>query len=303
MKRSGNFITNFYKTILENKQQAIMFAVIFSLLPFASWLAISLVCLITLRKGGKFGFEVMLPALVMHTVPLMMLLPLDSAVINTLLAFVPCYLAALTLRKTTSWQAVFGVILLQACIGFSLVQWVAPEFAVEQFKQFKILLNQFQEFEALGFKGTDELSSFLLAQLLFGLQILSVIVSSLISLMLARAIQANLFLPGGFAKELLEFRSGRLSFLALMGISIASYYGVSIAINVLPLILSYFFLSGFLVAYYTLAKKLQKKGLVLLLLLIALKPFFVFFAYIVFGALDSLFNFRLYLPVRAKESI
>jgi hypothetical protein len=302
MMQAGNYITNLYKTLLENKQRAVLFAIIFSILPFASWLSVALVSLVTLRKGAKSGFEVMLPALVIHSVPLMMLLPLESAISNTLIAYIPCYLSALALRKSASWQFVFGVLLIQAFSGFLLTQLLAPNFVIEQLKQFQMILSQFQEYKDLFESGTEVLNSFVWAQLLFGFQILSVIISSLIALIFARAIQSQLFMPGAFAQEVLEFRSGRLAFLALIGISLAAYYGFPLAINLLPLILSYFLLSGFLLAYFILARKRQVRMAVLLVLLILLKPSFVLLAYIVFGALDSLFNFRLYLPAKVRES-
>lgn len=302
MMQTGNFILRQSKRLLENKQQAIMFAVLFALLPFASWLSVALVLLVTLRRGAKAGFEVMLPALVMHSVPLMMLVPIESALINTLIIYIPCYLAALVLRSTTSWQAVFGVFFLQSLIGFLIIHLCAPDFILDQFNQFKNILGQFQEYKQLLDSGTEGINTFILAQLFFGIQILSVIVSALISLIFARSIQAKLFVPGGFSNELLAFRGGRLSFLILMAVSIASYFEISYAINLLPLVLSYFLVSGFALAFYALARKRQLRIMTLLVLLILLKPFFVLFAYVLLGALDSLFNFRLYLPVRVRES-
>ena len=301
--RAGNFIIKQSKALLENKQQAILFAVVFSILPFASWLSVSLVSLVTLRKGGKAGFDVLLPALVVHSVPLMMLVPWDSALINALMAYVPCFLAALTLRKTMSWQMVFGAFLIQALIGFMLIQIFAPGFVIEQFNQFKHILSQFQEYKQLVENSTDGLNSFVMAQLIFGIQILSVVVSAMISLMFARSIQSKLFLPGGFAKELLAFRCGKLLFLTLVCTSAGFYFDVPVAINLLPITLGYFLMSGFSLAYYILSGKRQVSVAILLFLLILLKPSFVLLAYIVFGAVDSLFNFRLYLPTRVRESI
>ena len=52
----------------------------------------------------------------------------------------------------------------------------------------------------------------------FGIQILSIIVSAMISLMFARSMQAKLFIPDGFRNELMAFRSGRFSFLVFVGI-------------------------------------------------------------------------------------
>ncbi|KGP63866.1 membrane protein [Legionella norrlandica] len=302
MNSAGNFIVKQSKALIENKQYAILCAVALSIVPFASWLSVALVSLITLRKGAKLGLEVMIPALIIHSVPLMMLLPLKGALINTLIAYLPCYFAALTLRATTSWPNVFGIFLFQAFLVFLSVQILAPDFVMGQFAQFKVILSQFQEYKQLIENSTEGLSSLSLAHLFFGVQILSVVTSTLISLMFARSIQAKLFMPGGFKQEMLEFRSGRFSFLMLIIISIASYYEIPAAISTLPLLLAYFFLSGFSLAYYILARKWQVRVVILLFLLILLKPFFVLFAYIVFGSLDSLFNFRLYLPARVRES-
>ncbi|WP_298622753.1 hypothetical protein [uncultured Legionella sp.] len=302
MMRAGNLIIRQCQALLENKQQAILVAIILSILPFASWLSVALVSLVTLRKGAKAGFEVMLPALVVHSVPLMMLVPLDSVLTNTLISYIPCYLAALTLRKTMSWQSVSGIFLIQAFIGFTILQLMAPDFVIDQYNQFKNILTQFQEYNQLIASSTGDMGSFVLSQLFFGLQILSVIISAMMSLLFARSIQSKLFMPEGFRKELLEFRGGRFAFLVLATVSIASYFGIPHAIFLLPLVLSYFLASGFSLAYFVFARKRQVKVVVLLLLLILLKPSFVLFAYIVFGALDSLFNFRLYLPARVRES-
>ncbi|CEG57052.1 hypothetical protein [Legionella fallonii] len=302
MMRAGDFIIKQSKALLENKQHAILCAVILSMIPFASWLSVALVMLVTLRKGAKPGFEVMLPAVIMHAVPLIMMVPLEIAIMNTLFAYLPSYLAALSLRKTASWQMVFGVFFIQAFIGFTMIQLLAPDFIMEQFNQFKNLLTEYKEYQRLLDNNSDGLSSFIMAQLFLGIQILSVIVSAVISLLFARSIQSKLFIPGGFRDEVLAFRSGRLSFLVLMAISIASYYEIALAINLLPLVLCYFLISGFSLAYYILARKNQIRVAVLLLLLVLFKPSFVLLAYIVFGSLDSLFNFRLYLPERVRES-
>ena len=303
MMRVGELLLNQSKKMLENKQYAIMYAVVLSVLPFASWLSVSLVAFVTLRKGAKSGFEVLLPALIFHSVPLMMLMSLDSAITNTLIAYIPCYSAAICLRKTVSWQAVFGVFLIQIFCAFLLISLLAPNFAVDQFDQFKKMLAHYEEYQHLIDNSTDGINSFNLAQMFFGIQILSVVISALISLIFARSIQAKLFMPGGLNAELIDFRSGRLAFLVLMGVSIASYYEISFAINLLPIILTYFLVSGFSLAYFILVRKWHVRMITLLLLLIMLKPMFMLFAYIVFGSLDSLFNFRLYLPARARESI
>ncbi|KTD00252.1 hypothetical protein [Fluoribacter gormanii] len=300
MMRAGNFILKQCKAMLESKQQAIIFAAIFSVLPFASWLSVALVCLVTLRKGARSGFDVLLPALVIHSVPLMMLIPLSGAIINTLIAYLPCYFAALSLRNTEKWQMASGVFFVLAFLGCLLIQLLAPGFIVEQFRLFKIILTQYQELVDPALNG---INSVILAQLFFGIQILSVIVSATISLMFARAIQAKLFLPGGFRNELMLFRSGKISFLVFTGASLATFYEIPLAMNVLPIVLCYFLASGFGLVYFIFSQKRQVKIFVLLMLLILVKPTFVLCTYIILGLLDSLVNFRSYFPSRVGESI
>ncbi|MBI2786099.1 MAG: hypothetical protein HYX60_07270, partial [Legionella longbeachae] len=270
----GNYITKQCKAILESKQQAIIYAVVFSILPFASWLSVALVTLVTLRKGAKPGFDVLLPALVIHSVPLMMLVPLSSALINTLIAYLPCYFAALILRKTESWQVVFGVFLIQAFFGCLIVQLIVPGFIVDQFGQIKAVLTQYHELVETSLNG---INSLILAQLFFGIQILSVFVSALISLLFARSMQAKLFLPDGLRNELTAFRSGKVSFLILVGLCLAFYYEIPLAINIFPMMLSYFLISGFGLVYFIFSSKRKVKVFILLMLLILLKPTLILF--------------------------
>lgn len=302
MKRAGNFILKQSAYVLESKQHAVMYAVLLSILPFATWLSVVLVALVTLRKGAKIGFEVMIPALVVHSVPLMMMVPLDSALINTLIAYIPCYLAACALRQTQSWQVVFAVFFIQAVFAAVLVQTLVPDFVLDQFNQFKSILTQYQEYQQFIDTNSANPNLFNWAQLFFSIQILSVVITATISLLFARSLQSKLFLPGGFSAEISAFKSGKLALIGLLTVSLASYYEIAVALNVLPMILSYFLISGFNLAYYILARKRQFRVAIFLVLLVLFKPIFVLFAYIIIGSLDSIFNFRLYLPARVRES-
>ncbi len=300
MMSTGDFITRQCKVLVENKRQAIIYAVIFSILPFASWLSVVLVCLVTLRKGAHAGFDILLPALVVHSVPLMMLIPLSSALINTLVAYLPCFFAAVMLRKTQNWQLALGAFFIQTFLACLLIQLLAPDFIIDQFNQLKTILVAYQE---LVDTGINSINSQSLAQLFFGIQLLSTVVSSSISLMFARSIQSKLYLPDGFKNELLDFRSGKISLLILIGIALGSYCEIPLAINVLPIVLCYFLAAGFGLAYFICARKSQVKVFILLTLMVLLKPTFILFAYIILGSVDSLFNFRSYLPKRVRESI
>lgn len=301
--RIGELLVNQSKKIMENKQHAIWCAAAFSLLPFASWLSVALVALLTLRKGGKLGFETLVPVLIIHSVPLLMLVSVESALVNTLIAYLPCYFAALILRKYANWQAVASTFFLCALIAFVFINYLIPDFAMIQFNQFKLMLSHYDEYKQFIEGSIQGINSWNLAQLFFGIQILSVVISSLISLLFARFIQAKLFVPGGLNLELAEFRGSKLASLILIGIAISAYNQWAFAINLLPLVLAYFLFVGLNLSYFIIARRWHFKVITLLFLLIMLKPIFVVFTFIVLGVLDTLFNFRLYLPRKVRESI
>lgn len=302
MSSFNDFIIRQTKILLENKQQAIFYAVIFAILPFASWLSVALMALVTLRQGAKSGSDVLLPALVMHSIPLMSVLPIQSALIHALMAYVPCYIAALTLRKTMSWQVVGGVLFLQALLGAVVFNICAHDFIIEQFAQFRGILSQHLEYKSILDSSNQLLSTCIWSQLFLGIQILSMGIAAILPLLFARAMQSKIFLPGGFRDELLTFRGGKVALVLLLGVILGAYYDLSFAFNVLPLMICYFLLAGFNLVYFVFARKRQVAMAILLLLLILLKPSFVLFAYVIIGTLDSMFNFRLYLPARVRKS-
>lgn len=302
MKRAGNFLLRQSALVLENKQQAVLYAALLSVIPFGTWLSVVLVALVTLRKGAVSGFELLLPALVIHSVPLLMMVPVHVAIINTLLAYLPCFLAALTLRKHASWQIAAGVFFAQACAVVFLIQVLAPDFVINQFKQFKSIIAEFQEYQSLLAIAEDQLRLNVMAQLFFSIQIISITLTATASLLVARSLQSRLFMPDGFANEMKAFRSGKVALLLLLVFGFAAYCEVSLAMNVLPLLLGYFLLSGVNLLSYAVARKNQLRAIVLLVLPVLMQPVFVLLTYVVIGSLDSIFNFRLYLPVRVRES-
>ncbi len=301
--RTGELILKQSKKILDNKHYAIACAVVLAMLPFAAWVSVALVALVTLRKGAKCGSEVLIPAMVIHSVPLILLVPIESALINTLVSYIPCFLGAITLRHSQNWQTVFGVFLALATSSFLLLHFCFPQYAEIQLTQFKKILSHYQEYQTYWEQNVQGISSSNSAQLFLGIQILSVLISAISSLLCARFIQAKLFMPGGLKEELLLFRAGRGAFLLLVMTSMAAYYEYAVAINLLPIVLSYFLLAGFNLSYFILGTKKHTKIGILLFLLIIVKPALMLSACILLGSLDSLFNFRLYLPERVRESI
>jgi hypothetical protein len=300
--RAADFLTQQSKKLLENKQHAVFCAGLLALVPFVSWLSVALVTLVTLRKGARPGFEVLLPALVVHTVPLMLLMPVPTAAVNTLVAYLPCYFAAYALRQTGKWQTVAAVFFIQALATSLLLHWIFPDFISGEFVQLKEFLSLYKEYPQLLEATNNEANALVLSELFLGVQILSASLTALFSLLFARSIQAKLFKPGGLKQELKSFRGGRAAVICFALVLAFSYQKNQLAINLLPMTLSYFLASGLGLAYFVFAQKKQTKVYILLGLGLVLKPFFVLFACVVVGLLDSIFNFRIYLPRKVRES-
>jgi len=300
--RAGDFLAQQTKAILASKQQAVLFAIILALLPFTAWLSVALMALVTLRKGPQQGFEVMFPAALLHMLPFLLFVSVPSAIVSSLVTYLPCYLAAVSLHRKASWQNVCAWFLLQACVAALIVQCFIPGFIGQQFAVLQTIMADYPGYKQWISGGAARLETSYWPQLFFGFQMIGLGFSALLSLLCARAMQAKLFNPGGFKQEALAFRSARPALLVLITTTIAGYYGIPLALNILPLVLGYFLVSGFGLVYCVMAGKRQISVFVLLLILLLLKPSLVLLIYVICGSLDSVFNFRIYLSERVSKS-
>jgi hypothetical protein len=290
------------QSILENRHYALFYAVAFALLPFMAWISVAIVALVTLRKGSKQGLDVLLPVLVIHSVPLMFVLPTQSALINAAIAYVPCYIVALCLRRSANWKDVFSVFFVLSLFVSVLMHLINPSFSMHQFGLIKKLLASHDEYTNLLEASLSYRSEVDLSELFFGLQLFSLVMTSLASLALARLVQARLFQPGGFKLEFLAFRGGRIAFFMLISAAVGAYYSQSIALNMLPLVLGYFLITGISLSYSLTLPKWRGKSVMMIVLFMVINPIVLLCSYVVFGALDSLFNFRGFFARFAKES-
>jgi hypothetical protein len=142
-----------------------------------------------------------------------------------------------------------------------------------------------------------------MAHLVLGIKSLLSLSSAIVSLLLARFIQSQLYYPGAFKKEMQGFRCGKLALALLVTLSAAAYSGVLLAIDILPFMFFYFLLSGLLLCMDLLSikKNVSVIAFVIIALLVSLKQ--ICFVGIFFGILDSLFNIRMYFSRKLEKSI
>jgi hypothetical protein len=174
----------------------------------------------------------------------------------------------------------------------SLIQGLWPELMSQQLDA---LINLFQkvlpEGQVLKTVFTENTpNKKILADYLLGIQVLSIVISALSSLMLARYVQSILFYPEGFRKELLSFKAARIFVIGLLLTSIGAYYHYALAISCLPMLLVYVMAAGILVLFKLLSKKKDWLTMLFLFVPLIIAPYVMLPIYVLFGSLDSWFN-------------
>ena len=291
--------------MLENKWHAMLLAVVLAMLSYTAWLSVSVIALVSLRRGWRDGAWLLIPATTINIVLALTYSTPTIAVINALLTFVPCYLAACGLRFIASWRLVAVILFIQIAIAVSLVQMFLPEFMTAQYVYFQHVLREMHTDGAL-FQLIDDktgLNQIILTSYLLGLQAVGVALSAVFSLMLARSVQSQLFNPGGFRQEMLTFQGEKLGLLLLVITLVMANHHNVLAMSTLPAIMFYFLLAGLSLAANVLVKKKPLVSLLLLTSAFLVLPFIMIPVCILFGSLDSLFNFRFYLPSDASKTI
>lgn len=286
--------------MIKDSRYALAYAMLFSFFSYTMWLSLTVIALVTLRRGLREGLWVMLPVSFIHAAVSTIHLPWSAAVLNALLTFLPVFSGALVLHQTTQWRMVAGVFFLQVVLAAILVQMFYPAFITEQFHYLQKIAQNLPEDNALLvlLSAQHKIDGRLLANYLFGTQAAGLIASALLPLMFGRQLQAGLFNPGGFRQEVLAFRSGKIELVLLTALIVGAYQQNVLAMNCLPVVGFYFLLAGLSVGYYVLAGKKSMWVLLLLVLPVGLLPFIMMPIYLLIGFFDGIINFRSYLPVR-----
>lgn len=301
----SGFIRKQGQLILSNDLFALFSTVLLVILPYSSWLAASVVALVTLRKNLKTGGLLLVAAVFTNFMMLNTALSVNGAIIGSLLSYVPCYLAACVLRFSQSWRVVFGALFLLVLLLMCLLHSLHPEFILQQYAYLREMLTQLH-FENTFFmlsKGISATEQTIFANYLVGIQAAGVTLSALVSLAFARFIQSKLYYPEGFKQEMRMIRGVRGDLIVLITVLLAAKQHYLIAIDVLPVIVVFFFIAG--VSLWFDCMTMQSMFMPILVLSVALGafPHVMLPVLVLFGSLDVLVNFRLYLRNRANKTI
>lgn len=304
MATRERFITREATRLLSQDRIALVYAFILMLVPYTGWLSLAILALVTLRKGFAHGGVLVVPVTTAHVIlSLLAGVPLSIALVAALVRVLPCYAAACVLRLTTRWRFVALALLMFVLMSALLLQCFAPHFIQAQYTYLESSLRELESGRVvLDFWRDLHVDSSILAHYLFGFQAVGLVLTTLIPLMFARSIQSRLFYPGEFHREIVTFRGDKWSVLILLLLVLGAQQGYVFAIDGLPLVLFYFILAGLSFSAHMLEKMKPLGTLTVLFAPLMLLPLVVLPVYVILGAFDGLFNFRLYLRQVASKT-
>jgi len=290
--------------ILQKEHYALLLTALLVFIPLSAWLSVAVMSFVTLRKGSYDGLKTLVAGLLAAIITAWFFAATAYAAAPLLLSFIVAYGAALMLRATASWNVLALMLVLIATLILALIHWYAPTYALVQFDILLSTLRKLdQDSQVLQFLGDQSgVNREVWANYTIGIRAFSLICSVLTSLMLARYLQSLLFYPGGLRKEMLTFRAMLPGVLLLLVVIAGAWKDNALAISCLPVAVAYATAAGMSLLYYVLS---QKNGLLVLLLLfvpLIIVPYIMLPVYMLLGSLDSLFNFRLRLPLKADDT-
>lgn len=277
--------------VMRGRKQAIIIALLFTLIPLMGWVADAIVALVTLRKGIKEGAIVLLWVVLPGTVVGLMGYPLIW-LYGVMGGTVTTYLLAILLRQY-GWIVVLEVSALLGIAAVFSAHLFVPDIAQLWTKSFALYVQTMREKSVFPISAQDmQKAAALLVKIATGLQVALIIFGNLFSLLIARWAQAELYNPGGLRQELYNIRLGFLAIAILVLTVLASMAGVAAATDSLPVILLIFVMAGLSLVHAFVAVLNQKLWLVVFYgLLVVLFPY-IMGMLVMLALMDSWWNFR-----------
>ena len=267
---------------------------VFAVFPFTGWLALAAMALVALRGDWFDGLRCLIVGLTVSMCYAELVGRLPEVLDTVFPVYLLCYGSACLLRRSASWQLV-AIFIVSLAVSIVLwTHWFATDFLLAQYQSLLQVINAIDHEHVISqvFNDQSMASQFKWAHYLFGIKMVSVILSAMVPLLLARSVQSALYYPGAFKKEMVNFRAERLACLFLL----VTIWGASqnnlLAISCLPILFAYLMMAGVSLVLNLLAKKKNLVVYATLFLPMVLLPYFVLPAYVLFGSIDSVFNLR-----------
>lgn len=277
--------------LLNKDNYAYILVILFSGLPFVSWLSLTIIAFITLRKGPEDGLKIL--AIGLFTSCLMQFIVSKGqifAIDRVIFTFLPVYLAAWILRVTAKWSDVITAILVLASLVVVYLHYFPPAILFKMYQFFVTLMQGYKDTggQLQGWlSNKDDVIAYIL-----GIQALVLVLSTLSVVMLARALQARLFYPQGFRQEMMNLQAHPAVLLIVIVMLLGLYFKQSIFLSLLPIWCVYLGAAGVSVLVNIFSGNRALLLFLLLLILLFLLPIFTLVLFVGIGAMDTFLNFR-----------
>lgn len=278
--------------VMRGRRQAILVALLFTVLPLLGWVADAIVALVTLRKGTKEGAIVLIWVILPGTI-LGLMGYSQVWLYGVLGGTVVTYGFAVLLRHFNSWSMVLLIGAILGVIAVVVVHILVPDIAQSWSKDIAVYIQSLRDQGNFPVKAQDmQKGGEFLVKIATGLQAAVLLLSDLFSLLIARWAQALLYNPDGLRTELYNIRLGFVAVAMLAVIILGSLGGIDAATDSLPVVLLIFMLAGLSLVHAFFAAIDQKLWLVIFYaLLVVLFPYMIGML-VMLALLDTWWNFR-----------
>ncbi len=295
-------LTKAAQFLLKNNTNAAFVALLFALFPFVNlplggFFAALIVGLVTLQKGAKDGFVILLWV----ALPVTALLLLKRIGLFDML-FLRCvlvWLFAIVLSKKHGWVPVLALSLLLGFIAVMVLHFVLGDPSAWWLHKFQGYLNVAQQAGELQVTQQEINHAMgLLAPVASGLVVLGVSFSTLFVLIFARAWQSHVYFPGTFKQEITHIRLGYIA-LGLIALNVVgAALGSKMLLDFLPVLSFPFFVAGLSLLHCLAGRRKLFLGLLFLsYAMLVFLPFFALVVWFVAAVADCCFD------VRARELV
>lgn len=231
--------------------------------------------LVTLRKGPKEGAYILLWMALPSVALVAMGYPMFF-IYSVLCGSLVSWLLAVLLRSTQSWSVVLQLGTLLCLVVVIAIHGVVPDIGHYWYDFISKYYKDAERTLTLPITAADlkELIR-VMAKIATGAQAVILLFVALVNLVLARGWQAILFNPQGLKRELYNIRLGSIAAATLAAIFAATFMRVTLAWDLLPVILALFFAAGISLIHFVATKTKATWGLLLVFygLLIFLFPY------------------------------
>ncbi|OGV48242.1 MAG: hypothetical protein A3F46_05485 [Legionellales bacterium RIFCSPHIGHO2_12_FULL_42_9] len=280
--------------LLKNPIYAWCMTGVLALFPFSGWLSLAIMALVTLRRHWFDGVRCLIVGLTASICWAEVVGQVPETLDTVVPAYLLCYGLAFLLRRTASWQLVAIGCVSIAMLAIFFAHWFAANFIMEQYQTVLKIINAIDQDNLMGqvFGNQNGVMQLKFAHYFLGIKVISVILSAMVPLMLARSIQSALYYPGAFKQEMMSFRANSLGCVLLLLTMLGVYQNNLLSISCLPIFFVYLMMAGVSLIFNLLVKKKKLVIYAALFLPVVILPYIVLPAYVLFGSIDSVFNLR-----------